>query len=104
MTVAALPLHLTGLAGQPASLHLTCIHLVPTKSSAQSSSIAGKRVLSALLCAAYAGYTVVAGNFPGSQAQYDVLLKRQLAGISDKDRAAAAAIAIPIAEEILRDK
>lgn len=55
-------------------------------------------------CAAYAGYTIVAGNFPGSQAQYDVLLKKQLTGISDKDRAAAAAVAVPIADEILRDK
>lgn len=56
------------------------------------------------LLAAYAGYTIVSGNFPGSQANYDVLLKKQLAGISEKDRAAAAAIAVPIADEILRDK
>lgn len=60
--------------------------------------------LAAVLPAAYAGYTIVSGNFPGSQAQFDVLLKKQLAGISDKDRAAAASIAIPIADEILRDK
>lgn len=56
------------------------------------------------MAAAYAGYTVVAGNFPGSQASYDLLLKKQLSGISDKERSAAAAIAVPIAEEILRDK
>lgn len=54
--------------------------------------------------AAYAGYTILSGNFPGSQANYDVLLKKQLAGISEKDRAAAAAIAVPIADEILLDK
>jgi hypothetical protein len=54
--------------------------------------------------AAYAGYTIVSGNFPGSQAQYDVLLAKQLSGISEKDRAAAAAVAVPIADEILRDK
>jgi hypothetical protein len=54
--------------------------------------------------AAYAGYTILAGNFPGSQAQYDVLLSRQLEGVSAKDRAAAAAVAVPIAQQILRDK
>jgi hypothetical protein len=57
-----------------------------------------------LLPAAYAGYTVVSANFPGSQAQFDLLLKKQLAGISEKDRAAAVAIATPIADEVLRDQ
>lgn len=47
---------------------------------------------------------MLSGSFPGSQAQYDVLLKKQLQGVSDADRAAAAAVAVPIAEEILRDK
>jgi hypothetical protein len=53
---------------------------------------------------AYVGYTVVSGNFPGSQAPYDNLLKRQLKDVSEKDRAAAAAIAVPIAQALLSDK
>ncbi len=57
-----------------------------------------------LIAAAYAGYTVAAGNFPGSQALFDVLLAQQVKDVSAADRKAAKAVAIPIAEEILRDK
>lgn len=54
--------------------------------------------------AAFAGHAVVAGAFPWGQGRYDMMLGRQLSAVSMEDRKKAAAVAVPIAVKLLRER
>lgn len=55
--------------------------------------------------AAYAGHAINSGLFPWNQpARYDTLIQEQLKNVSQADRKAAAAIALPIADKMLKSR
>lgn len=54
--------------------------------------------------AAFAGHTILANAFPWSQGKYDALIGKQLQGVSDADKQKAAAVAVPIATKLFKDR
>jgi hypothetical protein len=55
--------------------------------------------------AAYAGHAINSALFPWNQpARYDSLIAAQLQNISEADRQAAAAVALPVADKLLRKR
>jgi len=56
------------------------------------------------LSAAYAGHTIVSNFFPWNQGKYDGIIEKQLAGVSDADKQKAAAVAVPIAVKLLKER
>lgn len=54
--------------------------------------------------AAFAGHTILANAFPWNQGKYDDLIGKQLQGVSDADKKKAAAVAVPIATKLFKDR
>lgn len=54
--------------------------------------------------AAFAGHTIVSNLFPWNQGKFDVLIAKQLKGVSDAELTKAEAVAVPIALKLLKER